>query len=76
MSEAQKQPCDVTMIYDNVKNRQKLDQELIGLGSVEPNKLNAMMLLMRIRKDGMLVVRFFTTQQTRELIVSQNQMRK
>lgn len=67
---------DVAMIYDAVENHRELDQAVISVGSAELKKLNTMMSLMRIREDGVLVVRVLSAQRPREVIICPKQMRK
>ena len=76
LSQAQQQPSDLAVIYDAVLNHQELDQAMISVGSSELKKLNTMISLMRIREDGVLVVRVLIATRPREVIICPKPMRK
>jgi len=76
LKEAQTQPSDVATIYKAVQEQKPLDASIVNLGSTELRKLNNMLSLMKIREDGVLVVRILDSQRTKEVIVCPKQMRK
>ena len=73
---AQKKPSDVGTIYSAVSSQKELTQAEVGLGSSELKKFSSLFSLMRIREDGMLVVRIIVNSRPREVIVCPTQLRK
>lgn len=76
LSEAQKQPGDVATIYFAVESNQELQQSVVNLGSTELRKLSRMFSLMKIREDGVLIVRILVNHRSREVIICPKEMRK
>ena len=74
--EKQKLSEDVAIVYDAVLNQQELDQSIVNLGSPELKKLSTMLSLMRIREDGVLVIRLIHRNRPRETIVCPKDMRQ
>jgi hypothetical protein len=76
LREAQERAGDVAIIYRAVQDQNEVEQSVVNLGSAELRKLSTMISLMRIRDDGVLVVRVLIGQRSREAIVCPQDMRK
>ena len=76
LSGAQKEQGEVSTVYKAVDDQVAIDASIVNLGSWELRKLNSMMSLMRIRDDGVLVVRILNGQRTKEVIVCPKTLRK
>ena len=69
LCQAQSLPGDVATIYNAVQHQQELDKAMVSLGSPELRKLYTMYSLMKIREDGVLVVRILIGNRPREVIL-------
>ena len=76
LSQAQQLSGDVSIVYQSIRDQQQISPAVINLGSAELKKLSRLCSLMRIRDDGVLVMRVLYSTRPSEVAICPKEMKK